>query len=111
MVTVTGEDGMKEEAPLSAPDAKGLRFLRRLVTVLTATMILGVLAIVVLLVIRLQAPRPPLFPDTIALPEGTTATAITRGDGWIAVVTDGNRILIYPPDGGEPLQDIPIELP
>ncbi len=111
MMTVTGEDGMNDEAPLSAPDAKGLRFLRRLVTVLTATMILGVLTIVLLLVIRLQTPRPPLFPDTIALPEGTTATAITRGEGWIGVVTDDNRILIYPPEGGTPTQDIAIEIP
>lgn len=68
-------------------------------TALTATMILGVLAIVVLLVIRLQAPAPPYVPDAIMLPEGVTATAYTQGTGWIAIVTSEGEILIYDPDG------------
>lgn len=80
-------------------------------TVLTATMILGLLTIVVLLVIRLQAPRPPMFPETLILPEGTRATAITRGEGWLGIVTDDNRILIYAPEGGDPLQTIEITVP
>lgn len=102
---------MDDKAPLSAPDARSLRFLKTLVTVLTATMILGLLTIVILLVIRLQAPRPPLFPDTLTLPEGTTPTAITRGDGWIGVVTGDNRILIFDPEGGPPIREIRIDAP
>ena len=52
-------------------------------------LILGVIAIVALLVIRLNAaPGPSLaLPAEIALPDGETATALTRGTGWIAVVT------------------------
>lgn len=66
-------------------------------TVLTATMILGVLAIVTLLVIRLQAPVPAALPlpEVIALPEGTTALAVTQARDWYAVVTDDERILIF----------------
>ena len=68
-------------------------------TVLTAVMILGVVAIVGLLVIRLQASSPspaalPL-PETIALPEGAVARAFTQGTDWYAVVTDNDEILVF----------------
>ena len=98
MVTVMTEAGM-DDAPIPENEARTLRFLRRLVTTLTATMILGVLAIVTLLVIRLQTPAGPALPPTIALPDGVSATAYTQGTGWIAVVTDTDEILIYDPDG------------
>ena len=49
-----------------------LKFLARLVTVLTAVMILGVIAIVALLVIRLQPGTAPEMPAAITLPDGTT---------------------------------------
>lgn len=65
-----------------------LRRLRRLVTALTITLILGVITIVVLLVIRLAGMTPPPdLPATVALPPGEEATAMTRGEGWVAVVT------------------------
>ena len=59
-----------------------------LVTALTATLILGVIAIVALLVIRL-APGPalPALPAEVRLPAGESARAVTLGDGWLAVVT------------------------
>jgi hypothetical protein len=68
-----------------------------LVTVLTAVMILGLVTVVALLVIRLQAPAPAALPlpETIALPEGTRATAFTQGRDWYAVVTEGDEILIF----------------
>lgn len=97
-----------DDAPIPEEDARNLRFLRRLVTVLTATMIVGVLAIVVLLVIRLQAPTGPYVPEAIALPDGVSATAYTQGVGWIAVVTDTNEILIFDPDGHALRQRIPV---
>ncbi len=75
---------------------------------LTATMILGVLAIVVLLVIRLQAPAGPYLPPSIVLPEGVRATAYTQGTGWIAVVTDTQEILIFETDGHTLRQRIPV---
>lgn len=66
-------------------------------TVLTAVMILGVVAIVALLVIRLQAPGPAALPlpETIVLPEGAAARAFTQGSDWYAVVTDRDEILVF----------------
>ena len=89
-----------------------LKFLARLVTVLTATMIVGVLVIVALLVIRFSGDerRQPLsLPDSIALPEGARAEAVTFGDDWLAVVTGDDRILIYDRASGELRQSIAIE--
>ena len=101
-------DGAMEDARIPEAEARNLRFLRRLVTVLTATMILGVSAIVILLIIRLQAPSGPFVPDAVVLPAGVTATAYTQGTGWIAIVTSEDEILIYDPDGHELVRRIPI---
>ena len=74
----------------------GLRFLKGLVIALTLTMIVGVITVVAVLVTRMPrlTQAAPLLPDTLTLPPGTTATAVTAGEGWFAVVTDDNRILI-----------------
>lgn len=81
------------------PEPQNLRFLRLLVTVLTATMILGIGTIVVLLFIRFSSGTPaeiaPLLPDAISLPEGVTARAVTVGEDWYAVVTHNDEILIF----------------
>jgi len=70
------------------PEPPRLRRLRRLVTVLTATLIVGVITIVGLLVIRLTAVAPgPGLPPEVALPDGETARAVTLGGDWLAVVT------------------------
>jgi len=71
------------------PEPRRLRQLRRLVTALTATLILGVITIVALLVIRLSALQPAAvdLPVQIALPAGEKAGAVTIGGTWIAVVT------------------------
>ncbi len=104
---------------LKGPDASALRMLRALVTTLTAVMILGIIAIVALLVIRLPNIGPlggslggsfggPIdgrarasvpLPEALALPEGARALAVTRGPDWFAVVTGDERILIYGADG------------
>jgi hypothetical protein len=91
-------------------EPKNLRFLRRLVTLLTATMIVGFLTVIVLLVIRLGQPGAPPLPDRITLPGGATATAFTQGPDWYAVVTDTNEILIFDPASGDLRQRIEIEL-
>lgn len=83
---------MTDDAPL--PEPANLKFLRLLVTVLTGTMIAGLILIITLLVIRLSASGPSL-PDSITLPNGSEAAAFTVGDGWYAVVTKDNQILIY----------------
>ena len=71
-----------------------LRFLRRLVTVLTVVMIGGVLVVIALLVTRLNAPAPVL-PETLILPEGAQAQAVTQGSDWVGVVTDRDQFLVY----------------
>lgn len=80
--------GQKTEEPAN------LRFLRRLVTVLTATMIAGVLLIIGLIVIRFYD-VPPQLPETLVLPEGAKAVSFTQGPDWYAVVTSSDEILIF----------------
>jgi hypothetical protein len=86
------EPAMDNPPPEATP--ANLRFLMRLVTVLTATMILGVITVVALLVIRLNG-AGPVLPESVTLPGGATAVAVTQGQGWYAVVTDDDRILIF----------------
>jgi hypothetical protein len=85
-----------------------LKFLRRLVTVLTATMIGGVLLIIGLIVIRFYDVPPPL-PDSIALPDGARALTFTQGPDWYAVVTSDDQILIFDRVTGRLQQTIAIE--
>lgn len=98
-----------DEAPIPGSEPPNLRFLRILVTVLTATMILGVVVLIALVVIRLPGTNRPPLPDSITLPSGTTATAFTRGAGWYAVVTQDQRILILDAKTGDLRQEIRIE--
>ncbi|NNK15928.1 MAG: hypothetical protein HKP51_03370 [Sulfitobacter sp.] len=85
-----------------------LRFLRRLVTVLTVVMICGVLVVIGLLVTRLNRDAPPL-PDLITLPQGATAVAFTQGPDWYAVVTSQDTILIYDRLTGALRQTVTVE--
>jgi len=84
-----------------------LKFLRRLVTTLTAVMIVGVIVIIGLLVTSLRNTGPDL-PETITLPDGTSATAFTQGAGWYAIVTADDRILIYNRTTGTLMRDISV---
>ena len=84
-----------------------LRFLRILVTTLMAVMIGGLVILIVLFVTRFPDPRPTL-PDTITLPAGVAAQAVTFGPGWFAVVTDDNRILIFDQSSGALRQEVEI---
>jgi hypothetical protein len=86
-----------------------LRFLMRLVTALTATMILGLLVIVALFVTRFQGAPDVALPDRLILPGGARATAFTQGQDWLAVVTADGRILIYDRDGSGPRQVVVID--
>lgn len=64
-------------------------------TGLTLTLILGVITIVGLLVTRLPLTQATGFAENLALPAGAEPQAITRGEGWFAVVTRDGRILIF----------------
>ncbi|MEC7258164.1 MAG: DUF6476 family protein [Pseudomonadota bacterium] len=91
-----------------APEPANLRFLRRLVTVLTAVMIGGLVLITALLVIRFSTQRQ-VIPETIALPDGITAEAFTMTPDWYAVVTDqGRQILIFNRADGKLTQTIDV---
>ncbi len=91
-----------------------LIFLRRLVTVLTGAMIVGLLVIIALFVIKFSGGFPgnggPDLPKTITLPGGTEATAFTQGPGWYAIITSDDRILIYDRDTGQIRQSVKINL-
>ena len=77
---------------------RNLRFLQRLVTLLTVSMILGILIIVALLVFKLRS-ESINFPQTLILPDGTKPIAFTQTKDWYSVITDTNEILIYKNDG------------
>ena len=75
---------------------------------LTATMIVGLVVLIGLLVIRLQ-PADMALPEAVTLPDGTSPLAYTQGRGWYAVVTESDEILIYDTESGELRQRIAIE--
>ncbi|MEL7256838.1 MAG: DUF6476 family protein [Pseudomonadota bacterium] len=99
------------DTPNSQPVDPGLvKYLRLLVTVLTVVMVVGFIVIVVLFVTKFSDAFGPEMPDEITLPDGTVPTAYTRGDGWYAVVTEDNTILIFDAETGELRQEIAIEV-
>lgn len=98
--------GMDED---DTPNRGTLRFLKTLVTVLTLTMIVGLVTIIGLFVMRFSAADDITFPEIITLPDGTVATAFTQGESWYAVVTAENEILIFSRLTGELRQRIRIE--
>ncbi|VVS98072.1 conserved hypothetical protein [Roseovarius sp. EC-HK134] len=100
---------MNDNSPPVSPAT--LKFLARLVTLLTATMVVGLIVIIGLFVTRFWGEdRGALsLPDSLTLPEGTRATAFTQGPDWIAIVTEDNRILIYDRTGSTLRQTVNIE--
>lgn len=96
------------EPPIEEP--ANLKFLRVLVTILTATMIGGLCIIIALIVIRYRDQSAPL-PSSITLPDGATATAFTQGRDWYAVVTTDDEILIFDRVSGALRQTLLIEAP
>ncbi len=98
---------MDEREP-STGEVKHLKFLKWLVTLLTVTMIGGVLTIVALLVMRFGAMNDVPLPDEIVLPDGSEAVAFTQGTTWFAVVTADDQILIFSRATGEILQTVQV---
>ncbi len=72
-------------------------------------MIGGVVLIIALLVIRLND-KPALLPEMVVLPEGVEAKAVTLGESWYAVVTEGDEILIFNRLSGKLQQRLQITL-
>ncbi len=77
------------------PLPRSVRLLQWLVIGMTATMIVGVITVVGVVVTRFPKPPTPPLPETLALPAGQSAVAVTQGRDWVAVVTDADTILVY----------------
>ena len=77
---------------------RNLKFLQRLVTLLTVSMIVGILTIAALLAFKLRSENIN-FPQTLALPDGTKPIAFTQTKDWYSIITEANEILIYKNDG------------
>ncbi len=86
---------MNEKNPQDIPEPANLRFLRRLITVLTLTMIFGLLTIIGLIVMRFTGEVEPPLPTEIVLPDGAKVQSFTIGSDWAAVVTQDNRIIVF----------------
>jgi len=86
-----------------------VRYLRLLVTILTATMVIGFIVIVVLFVTKFSDAFGPKLPDVITLPDGSEPMAFTQGSDWYAVVTQDDAVLIYDRETGILKQTLQIE--
>lgn len=85
-----------------------MRFLKGLVIALTLVMIVGVITVVGLLVTRMPNATEIPLPETLRLPEGAVAQAVTVGSGWFAVVTTDSRILIFDRTSGALRQEVKV---
>jgi hypothetical protein len=77
---------------------RNLKFLQRLVTLLTVSMIAGILTIAAMLAFKLRSENIN-FPQTLIIPDGTKPIAFTQTKEWYSVTTETNEILIYKNDG------------
>ena len=77
---------------------RNLRFLQRLVTLLSISMIVGILTIAALLAFKLLSGNIN-FPQTLTLPDGTKPIAFTQTKDWYSIISETNEILIYKNDG------------
>jgi hypothetical protein len=77
-----------------------LTFLRRLVTLLTLTMIGGIIVLVTLIFIRFQGEAQPMsLPKSITLPDGARPVAFTQTPEWYAIITDDHHIMVFDING------------
>lgn len=88
-----------------------VRLLQWLVIGLTASLMLGVITFVTVVVIRFRAPAPAVWPEALALPEGTDPLSVAQGRDWIGVVTRDDRILIYDRASGALRQTVTLTRP
>ena len=93
---IMDKDDQPPNANIQLP--RNLRFLQRLVTLLTVSMIVGILTIAALLAFKLHSENID-FPHTVTLPDGTKPIAFTQTKDWYSVITNTNEILIYKNDG------------
>ena len=102
---IMDKDDQPPNADFQLP--RNLRFLQRLVTLLTVSMIAGILIIAALLAFKLRSENIN-FPQTLILPDGTKPIAFTQTKDWYSVITDTNEILIFR-NNGTLIQSIAVE--
>ncbi|NHF71670.1 hypothetical protein G7044_00770 [Paracoccus sp. 12-3] len=66
---------------------------------LAVAMVLGLGLIGTIMWLRLNAPMLPDLPESVNLPEGSNAEAVTFARNRLIVVTDRGEIVIYDADG------------
>jgi len=93
---IMDKDDQPPKANIQLP--RNLRFLQRLVTLLTVSMIVGILTIAALLAFKLRSENIN-FTQTLTLPDGTKPIAFTQTKDWYSIITEANEILIYKNDG------------
>ena len=91
--------GEGQQAPMTPPEVPHLLFLKLMVGGLAVAMVLGLGAIVAILWLRLNAPMLPDLPESVTLPEGSTAQAVTFAQDRLIVVTNQGEVLVYGADG------------
>ena len=108
MVKRTSVMADQSEVPANPPESANLRFLRWLVTTLTATMILGLIAIFTVLVIRLQT-TSAMFPEITALPANTEVLSVSRTPSELVIIDQSRRIYVLSLDGTILLQEFELK--
>ena len=93
---IMDKDDQPPNANIQLP--RNLRFLQRLVTLLTVSMIVGILTIAALLAFKLRSENIN-FPQTLTLPDGAKPIAFTQTKDWYSIITEAKEILIYKNDG------------
>jgi len=93
---IMDKDDQPPNADFQLP--QNLRFLQRLVTLLTVSMITGIIIIVALLAVKLRT-ESINFPQTVILPDGTKPIAFTQTKDWYSIITDADEVLIFKNDG------------
>ena len=88
-----------------------VRALQWLVIALTASMVLGVITVVGVVVTRFPKPPTPPMPETLTLPQGESPLAVTQGGDWVAIVTDAGRIHVFDRATGALRQSVQVETP
>jgi len=88
-----------------------LTLLRRLVTLLTAVMVVGVLTIVGLLVIRLTTDTAPVLvtPEAYSLPTGVAPVGYSVVDGQAVIIGDDGVIRVFDATTGTPIREITLD--
>ena len=86
------------EDPDTLPEPSNLRFLRVLVTILTATMIIGVSGILVMLFLRLS--QPTSLPQLdVTLPVNVQPISVSYTPDWIIAVGDDEVLYVFDRSG------------